>query len=393
MRSLYAPGFLGAVAFGAALASTVLAQQPVVRWVSESGDSNRMHVEVTGLSETTLQRLSAANREPAQWHTVLVVVAEQGDLMVDATLPPMLGTYRVQRASLRFEPQFPLEPGVHYRAILKTAGLPGDARNPEPGFFTATHRVPERRTRPTTFVSQVYPSGDVLPENLLKFYVHFSAPMSGGHIYDHIRLRTAAGKDIELPFLEIDEELWDPTMTRLTLFIDPGRIKRGVEPLESIGPALEAGQSYALVIQREWKDSTGSPLKEPFQKVFRVGPPDRDPPDPARWKVQPPAAGTREPLTITFPEPMDHALAQRVIRPVLGSDAPLDGETALDHHEQRWSFKPHQPWPRGQGALLVQKTIEDLAGNNIGKTFDVDLFEGIQRRFTNAVIRLPFEVR
>ena len=32
---------------------------------------------------------------------------------------------------------------------------------------------------------------------------------------------------IELPFLEIDEELWDPAMMRLTLFIDPGRIKRG----------------------------------------------------------------------------------------------------------------------------------------------------------------------
>ena len=54
---------------------------------------------------------------------------------------------------------------------------------------------------------------------------------------------------------------------------------------------------------------------------------------------------------------------------------------------------PAQPWPRGPHALLVQKTIEDLAGNNIGKAFEVDLFEGVQRRFTNATIRLPFEVR
>ena len=67
--------------------------------------------------------------------------------------------------------------------------------------------------------------------------------MSRGHIYDHIRLLDAQGAPVELPFLEIDEELWNAEMTRLTLFIDPGRIKRGVKPLEEIGPSLVAGQT------------------------------------------------------------------------------------------------------------------------------------------------------
>src|SRR5262249_58737339 len=125
----------------------------------------------------------------------------------------------------------------------------------------------------------VYPSADVLPENLLKFYLHFSAPMSRGHSYDHIHLQDEAGKDVKLPFLEIDEELWDPTMTRLTLFIDPGRIKRGVRPLEEIGPALESGKSYTLVIDREWKDAAGNPLRDAFRKTFKVGPTDREPLD------------------------------------------------------------------------------------------------------------------
>jgi len=49
--------------------------------------------------------------------------------------------------------------------------------------------------------------------------------------------------------------------------------------------------------------------------------------------------------------------------------------------------------PRAPHPLLVPKTIEDLAGNNIGKAFEVDLFEGVERRFTNATVRLPFEVR
>jgi hypothetical protein len=41
----------------------------------------------------------------------------------------------------------------------------------------------------------------------------------------------------------------------------------------------------------------------------------------------------------------------------------------------------------------VQNTIEDLAGNNIGKAFEVDVFEGVQRRFTNTVVKLSFDVQ
>ena len=43
--------------------------------------------------------------------------------------------------------------------------------------------------------------------------------------------------------------------------------------------------------------------------------------------------------------------------------------------------------------MLVQTTIEDMAGNNIGKAFEVDLFDGIQRRLTNSTVRLPFEIK
>jgi hypothetical protein len=65
----------------------------------------------------------------------------------------------------------------------------------------------------------------------------------------------------------------------------------------------------------------------------------------------------------------------------------------LSDHEQRWSFTPQESWKAGQLQLQVQNTIEDLAGNNIGKAFEVDLFEGVQRRFTNEVVKLSFEVR
>ncbi len=360
-----------------------------IRWTPAPTNAGRVAVEVSGLSDATLNRLQQSNWKPPQWQRLLSVYAGQGS---DQSLPPMLGAYRVQSGSLRFEPQFRLEPGVAYRAVFRPDQLPGASRS-KTAPITSDFQLPLRRATPTTVVSHIYPSADLLPENLLKFYVHFSAPMSRGRIYDHIHLRDEAGKEVELPFLEIDEELWDPAMTRLTLIIDPGRIKRGVLPLEEIGPALEAGKSYTLVIAREWRDGAGIPLKENYQKVFKVRPPDREPLDHTRWRIQPPIAGARDALAVTFPKPMDHALARRVISVTTESGEVIEGKVELEDQERRWVFLPDNPWRQGQYKLVIQTTIEDLAGNNIGKPFEVDLFEGVQRHLSSPTVRLTFEVR
>jgi hypothetical protein len=293
---------------------------------------------------------------------------------------------------VRFEPQFPLEPGLVYRAVFRPDRLPGKSKQTE--LLTAEFRRPPRDNTPTTVVSQIYPSSDALPENLLKFYIHFSAPMSRGRIYDHITLREkSSGKAIELPFLEIDEELWDPAMQRLTLFIDPGRIKRGVRPLEEIGPALEEGKSYTLIIDREWRDSAGKPLRETFEKQFYVGPPDREPLAPDTWRINPPAAETREALALIFPEPLDQALALRLIQVTDERGNPVKGSASVENRERLWRFIPLTSWRRGSYRIVVQTTIEDLAGNNIGKSFEVDLFEGVQRQLTAASVKLSFQIR
>jgi len=372
-------------------------QGPVsVQWRVDPANAEKAAVEVSGLSAASLEQLQKAGWELPQWQRLLSVFADTANAAGDQSLPPMAGSYRVQANVLRFEPQFPLEPGIQYRAVLHPDQLPG-GNNLHPALITAVFQLPPRGATPGTVVSHVYPSADVLPENLLKFYVHFSAPMSRGRIYDHIHLvkdsGKESGKEVELPFLEIDEELWDPSLTRLTLFIDPGRIKRGVRPLEEIGPALEAGKSYRLVIGREWQDAAGKPLKEAFQKVFAVGPPDREPPDPARWKLESPSSGARGPLAIAFNKPMDHALAQRMISVADPSGQMVQGRAALADQERRWTFTPDGVWRAGRYQLVIQTTIEDLAGNNIGKPFDVDLFEGVQRKLTSPTVKLPFLVR
>lgn len=345
-------------------------------------------VEVEGLRRSELVRLQEELRANPDGRDVFPVFAEAGDETATPRvgLPEMAGAWQVVGDVLRFAPRFPLVPGVNYRAEYRRA-----EGKPLVGYF----RMPMPDATPTTLVVQVFPSGDVLPENQLKFYVEFSAPMSRGGTYEHVQLREVGGPVIELPFLELDEELWDLAMTRLTLLIDPGRIKRGVKPLEDIGPVFETGKTYQLTFAAECRDAAGRHLREAFTKTFRVGEADRVPPDPRRWIIRAPAAGTLQPLQVEFDEPIDQALALRLIGVAAGRKGEnfIAGERTLGTGERTWRFVPSQPWAAGPHRLTVAPTIEDLAGNNIGKTFDVDLSAGAQRRAGSETVRVEFVIR
>lgn len=390
-------------------AGTMARAQYTIRWVS---DPTSTAVEVEGVPRDAFSALEAAEPGSVPWIQLLAVYAEQP---VDPgsplpAMPPVAGTWKLKNGKIRFEPRYPFTRGVAYRAEFWPSRLPGplgapaqllgpilNRQQPGGGPVISFYELPREKNTPTTSVLQIYPSAGVLPENQLKFYVHFSGSMSRGGIYDHVQLRDAAGKVIELPFLELDEELWDPSMTRLTLLIDPGRIKRGVKPLEDIGPVFEEGKAYTLAIKASFRDAAGRPLRTGFEKAFHIGPADRTPPDPKRWTLQYiPPAGTPGPLIVQFDEPMDRALALRLIgvRRVDGSRlVPVDGETVIDEQERRWMLQPVGPWSAGSYRLVVGATIEDLAGNNIGKTFDVDLAAGAQRQLATPSVSVPFEVR
>jgi hypothetical protein len=216
--------------------------------------------------------------------------------------------------------------------------------------------------------------------------------MSRGEAYRHVHLLDSAGKEIDLPFLELDEELWDPPYQRFTLFFDPGRIKRGLKPREEVGPVLVEGKAYTFVIDKQWTDAQGNPLKESFKKVFHVGPPNDQPPDPKTWKIQSPAAGSTEPLAVSFPKPMDQAMLHRVIWVTGSGDKKVAGNVAVTAAETRWQFTPQQAWEAGTYDLVVEKTLEDLAGNTIGRPFEVDILHPIQRTLTAEKVRIPFQV-
>ena len=251
-------------------------------------------VDVKGLDSADLRQLAGVDWDGRRWARLFSVsVRGQG-----AGLPPVLGSYRVEADVLRFEPRFPFVPGLRYRAVFQPGLLPGrEGARPAAAALPVTVEFALPKPVPVvpTVVRQVYPSRSTLPENQLKFYLHFNAPMSQGNVYDFIHLLDADGKEIDGAFLKLDEELWDREGLRLTLLIDPGRIKRDVGPREGFGPVLEAGKTYRLVIDARWPDAEGRPLKEPYQKTFRTTAADVACPDLKTWRIRPPAAGSVAP--------------------------------------------------------------------------------------------------
>jgi hypothetical protein len=304
------------------------------------------------------------------WSSIFAVYAAEGDA------PPMLGAYTIENGSLVFRPRFPLAAGVQARAVFHP---------PHGAAVEAMFEGPKADLTSSTRVQHVYPSTDLLPDNQLKFYLFFSAPMRRGEAWQHIHLLDQNGKAVDLPFLE--QELWDRDYRRLTVLFDPGRIKRGLLPLQEVGPAIEDGKQYTLVVDRDWRDARGAPLREEFRKPFRAGPADRTPPDTAQWRLSAPQAGTSDALVVDFPKPMDYALLLRLL------DIPgVTGTVSVDRQETQWRFTPGQPWKAGAYSLVVDTALEDLAGNHVGQAFDVDIFEKVSEHLSSNTVSLPFRI-
>ena len=241
----------------------------------------------------------------------------------EGEVPPVLGTFSTQAGSVFFEPRFEISKTIPVRVVVQGQVF----------HFAAEAAQP----KPSTFVEQIYPTSNRLPENQLKFYIHFSAPMLNGEAWKNLQLLDQNNKPVELAFLEIDQELWDRDNRRLTILFDPGRIKRGVTPRDEIGSSLEEGKTYTLQINPAWRDENRIPLLKPYTKTFTVIAEDRTAIAPANWSLSQPKAHTLTPLTIDFKEPLDAALALRLIR------FPFQGEARLGLNESSLIFTPARP--------------------------------------------------
>jgi hypothetical protein len=348
-------------------------------------------VEVSGVSPAALAKLKTTDLTPAEWAAILRVVVAEGTAADVAARPPVAGTYSLTAEGIRFEPQFKLVPGVKYRATFDPSKLPGG--DPKAAPVVADLTIPKPPPGPPTSITAVYPSANVLPENTLRLYVHFSAPMTRGNVYRHFKLVRDDGVEVKAPFLELDEELWSHDGTRVTIFFHPGRVKRGLRPREEDGPILEEGRRYVLVIDRNWEDAEGKPLTAEFRKAFAAGPPDDQPVDPSGWVLIAPRAGSDSPLIVRLAKPLDRALLGSMVwvADVMGNR--VAGTVTVGGGERVVTFAPARPWVRGEYRLMVDTRLEDVCGNRVGEPFEVDVFKPVQQRIETKTAERPFTVR
>ena len=56
-----------------------------------------------------------------------------------------------------------------------------------------------------------------------------------------------------------------------------------------------------------------------------------------------------------------------------GQDNEVAGKLKVERQETQWSFTPAKLWTRGKYRLKVHWELEDLAGNNLERLFEVNL--------------------
>ncbi len=294
----------------------------------------------------------------------------------------VLGATSGGRTGVSWAPRYPLQPGQRYTAVWQP--LDGDR-------ITATFTVPGLELAATTRVEAVFPSSDVVPENLLRLYIQFSAPMSRGGATRFVELVGEDDAPIAGAFVVPEQELWSPTDDRLTLFFDPGRLKQGVGPNLAAGPPLRAGQEVTLRVQAEWRDAHGAPLRESFEHTWQVVEADREQPRTDAWTVHTPET-PQDPLRVDLPEVLDRALLNRMLFVETQAGTPVGGEVTVARGERAWSFAPSSPWAPGRYAISVDPDLEDLAGNSLERLFDEPLVEDQVGRPTLDRLRLVFTV-
>jgi hypothetical protein len=352
--------------------------QAMVRFNSASSPYRPASVSVCSLSQDVIACFGCSERTGDLLKSIFRVTVAQPPLPQCNALPAVSGRYFLFADELQFVPHFPFDRDVKYRAVFDTrplgAFLAGEPLNLE--FI-----IPSERNAPAlTEVTHIFPSCDLLPENLLRFYACFSNSMQRGRALEEISLLDSLGQPVADALYRPPVELWDRTMRCLTVLLDPGRLKRGAGPNVALGPPLRAGQEYTLEIGSGMIDINGRPLRERFRKHFIAGDPVRERISAEYWKILPPVTDSREALVLTFSEPLDWALLLQTIT-IRSTDC-----------ERRWNFKPSTPWKAGKYHISVGSSLEDVCGNNLTGAFDRPLLNGPNAITDGSACSLTFEL-
>jgi hypothetical protein len=283
------------------------------------------------------------------------------------------GTYRLDnnKRIIAFIPNFPFLSNETYKANLD---INLNCRKDSLSSIRATLEFGKNRSdEPLTYVKKIYPTALYWPENILRFYIEFSAPIREDQALEHIRLFDANGMEQEGVFLDTARELWSTDKKQLTVLFDPGRVKKGLFAHTHYGRALKVGEQYSLMIDQNMLDARGRNLAQSFTKHFSAIDEVVAPLDPNDWKLIAPKVSTFQSLTLIFPNSLDRFLLELCIN-ILGSDfSVLSGKVSIKKKETIWSFIPKLPWQRYAYTIRINNRLEDSSGNNLNESFDLPL--------------------
>jgi hypothetical protein len=288
-------------------------------------------------------------------------IGEQVTVTLRGSDVSILGEFEVLEREVLFRPLIPFTRGNAYEIKKRGQLLAGFVINMPGKDYVAD-------------VRSVWPLADTLPENLLKFYISFSQPMQQGNVLQHIRL-VKDGKDtLKDVFLDLQQELWSNDNLTLTLWLDPGRIKRDLQPNKLLGPPMQAGHQYTLMIDSNWMTADGVRLQSSFYKHFYTKGRDDISPDISKWDFA--TASGESPLVIlNLREAMDGKLLPQAIRVFTEDSVEIEGQHGFLRGDSIYVFQPVNPLPKGNYFIRVDPKLEDIAGNNLLHPFDNDLLK------------------
>jgi hypothetical protein len=342
---------------------SVASNEPTTLAITPAGEG-KVEVRLRGLGAQALKsRLQGSDASAVEQWLRLEMAPTAGKPVA------LLARVEVSGEEIRLTPQAPLTPGVSYHAVFQGSTLGSGFTD-----LTQDYQITPETGPSEAHVAEVFPNSEVLPANVFRFYVTFSAPMAEGQVFRYVRLLDESGKPLRQAFHEV--ELWAEDHRRLTLWISPGRTKEALGISEKMGAVLQTGHRYTLVVGAGLPDSHGKPLARDFRLPFRTGEPDHTQPDIQRWKLAAVHAGTMEPLRVTFDEALDRPLLRETFSVTDSGGSALEGAADPTADGRSWSFTPSSPWPSGELLLSAAGELDDLAGNSLYRRFETRSAEG-----------------
>lgn len=211
---------------------------------------------------------------------------------------------------------------------------------------------------------EIHPAGPAVPENLLRVELRFDRPQPLP--FDVERLRLLDGHGLEIRHALLDMALPDADGRRITVLLDPGRVKTGVGPNLEAGRALRLGSTISLRVSGSDADAT------PVVKTWRVIAAISRPLQPELWRLGPPRRGTRDALSVDLRTPISSP-GERLIAVLDAQGRRVDGTATLSDGDATWRFRPSRPWASGTHRLVTHPGLEDPAGNRRCAAFEAPL--------------------